>query len=133
MHAKLSWRQPPCEQGMHGCLPRAGCLLAVCCARCTLVQKPGLAAVSFPEVGPWKVLSPSLRCSWVCRLPALACLGKCGGAVGGHGPTSWDHLWHLPEGECDDAHPQVVPVLAVPRKSQPGFSVSAFVPVFHSR
>lgn len=46
---------------------------------------------------------------------------------------AWDRLWRLAEGEGDCARPPVVPVLAVPRKPQPGFSVSAFVPTLLSR
>lgn len=33
------------EQEMEGCLPRAGCLLVLCCACYTLVEKPRLVAV----------------------------------------------------------------------------------------
>lgn len=57
----------------------------------------------------------------------LAYLGQCGSAVGGPCPAPWA------EGEGDCARPPVVPVLAVPRKSQPEFSVSTFVPALLPR
>lgn len=57
----------------------------------------------------------------------LAYLGQHGSAVGGLCPAPW------PEVEGDCARPLVVPVLAVPRKSQPEFSVSAFVPALLPR
>lgn len=51
---------------MDGCLPRAGCLLAVCCAHCTVVQKPRLAAVSAPEVALGRICPP------LCLIPECA-------------------------------------------------------------
>lgn len=108
----------------------AGCVL--CLLHSGAEAQAGCSLSSWG--GPWKGLSPSLPGSWSWELAALAYLGQRGSAVGGPCPPPWDHhLWHLAEDECNCARSQVVPVLAVPRKSQPGFSVSAFVPALLSR